>query len=455
MDFRELVETLWRRKLVVLLAVLIWTGIAFGVLSLTTPQYESTSTLVLRPKTANDFSFFFALDSIVPIYANAAATKITYEKAAPKVSGGLISPISVETFRQTPIVRIKARDPDPERARASAQAISEALLEQVRAGEVGIPSLRVNQIDLPSAASEPVYPRTGLTLAVAALLGFAFGVAAALLRENLTTKVETADQLASLAGVPCFAEIPNESAVPRARRPEDLVENTRLRAVSEALRDLRTNLLFSAADLRSVVVTSPEGSHGKTTTSFGLAVTFARAGTRTVLVDADLRKGRIAELLQMRRTPGLGEALRGAILEDCIQATSLPTLSFVAGGALETDPGELLMAEFPSVLHDLKQLFEVIVIDTTPLVPVNDARIIASSAEAVLVVASAESVTRRQIRSAIERLSLVSVAPAAVVLNNSRAAAAKGYYGYLDEPRAQPPRRRRMGRRGRRAPARP
>ena len=113
MDFRELVETLWRRKLVVLAAVVIWTGIAFGVLSLTTPQYESTSTLVLRPKTANDFSFFYALDSIVPIYANAATTRITYEKAAPKVSGGQISPISVETFRQTPIVRIKARDPDP------------------------------------------------------------------------------------------------------------------------------------------------------------------------------------------------------------------------------------------------------------------------------------------------------------------------------------------------------
>jgi Mrp family chromosome partitioning ATPase len=140
-----------------------------------------------------------------------------------------------------------------------------------------------------------------------------------------------------------------------------------------------------------------------------------------------------------------------------VQETSIPTLSFVAGGALESDPGELLMAEFPSVLHDLKHLFEVIVIDTTPLVPVNDARIIASSAEAVLVIASAESATRRQLRSAIERLSLVSVAPAAVVLNNSRAAAAKGYYGYLHAPRpgARPSPRRRLGWRRRRAPARP
>jgi receptor protein-tyrosine kinase len=456
MDFRELVETLWRRKLVVLAAVLICTGVAFGVLRVITPQYESTSTLVLRPKTANDFSFFYALDSILPIYANAATTTITYERAAMKVSGGQVSAISVQTFRQTPIVVIRARDSDPERARDSAQAISEALLEQIRAGQVGIRSLLVNQIDQPKAAAEPVYPRTGLTLAVATLLGLAFGIAVALLRENLTTKVETSDQLASLAGVPCFAEIPSEPAVPRMRRPEELAENTRLRAVSESLRDLRTNLLFSSADLRSVVVTSPEGSHGKTTTAFGLAVTFARAGTRTVLVDGDLRKGRIAELLRMRRTPGLGEALRGGAVEDCIQATSMPTLSFVAGGALETDPGELLMAEFPSVLHELKQHFEVIVIDTTPLVPVNDARIIASSAEAVLVVASAESVTRRQIRSAIERLSLVSVAPAAVVLNNSRAAAAKGYYGYLHEPRAQgPPPRRRVSWRRRRAPARP
>ncbi|MGH3080179.1 MAG: polysaccharide biosynthesis tyrosine autokinase [Gaiellaceae bacterium] len=447
MDFRELVDTLWRRKLVVFGVLVLSLGAAVASIQFATKQYESRATLVLRPQTANDFSFFYALNSIIPIYASEATSATTYAEAQQRVSKPL-APISVETYRDTPIIAIKARDPDPEHARNSAQAVTDALLDQIEDRDVGIPSLRVNQIDRPRAASDPVYPRTGLTIAIAALLGLAFGVGAALLRESLSTRVETRETLAHLVGAPAFAEIPAESAVPRLRSPDELSTDKRLRAVSEALRDLRTNLLFSNDDLRSVVITSPEGSHGKTTVSVGLAATFARAGTRTVLVDGDLRKGRVAEMLRMPRSPGLLEALKGTPVGECVQETAIETLDLLPGGALEADPSELLMAEFPSVLHDLKGMYEVIVVDTTPLVPVNDARIIASSSDAVLIVANAESVTRRQVKNAVERLTLVSVAPTAAVLNNSRQAESRGYYGYLETPKAQKqPRSRRLRRR--------
>jgi tyrosine-protein kinase len=434
MDFRELVDTLWRRKLTVVAVLALSLGVAIAALQFVTPEYESRSTVVVQPENEVDFSFFYALNSIVPIYANAAQTSTSYEIAQRRLGGRQPAEVSVETFRDTPIIRIKARDPDKELARDTAQSFTDALLQQVRAGAVGVPSLRLSQIDRPQLAQEPVYPRTGLTIAVAALLGLAFGIGLALLRETLTTRVETPEQLAHLVGAPSFAEIPAEAAISRLRSPDDLATNPRLRAVSEGLRDLRTNLLFANDDLSTVVVTSPEGSHGKTTISVGLATTFARAGANTVLVDGDLRKGRIAELLRTRRSPGLLEALKGAPVGECVQSTRLETLDILPGGALEADPSELLMAEFPSVLQDLKQMYDVIVLDTTPLVPVNDARIISSSADAVIVVASAGSVTRRQVRNAVERLNLVSVAPTASVLNNSRAAAKKGYYGYLEQP---------------------
>jgi capsular exopolysaccharide synthesis family protein len=447
MDFRELVETLWRRKLTVAAILVLSLGVAFASLQLVTPEYESRSTVVLQPRNEVDFSFFYALNSIVPIYANAAQTSTSYVTAQEKLGGRAPAAISVETFRDTPIIRIKARDPDKVLARDSAQAFTDALLQQVRAGRVGVPSLRLSQIDRPQLARAAVYPRTRLTIAVAALLGLAFGIGLALLREALTTRVDTPESLAHLVGAPSFAEIPSEVAVGRLRSPADLAKDPRLRAVSEGLRDLRTNLLFANDDLRTVVVTSPEGSHGKTTISVGLATTFARAGTRTVIVDGDLRKGRVAELLRARRSPGLLEALKGRPVGECVQSTALETLDLLPGGALEADPSELLLAEFPSVLHELKQLYEVIVIDTTPLVPVNDARIIASSADAVIVVASAGLVTRRQVRSAVERLTLVSVTPTASVLNNSRAAGKKGYYGYLEPPGDAAPSRSRLRRR--------
>jgi capsular exopolysaccharide synthesis family protein len=434
MDFRELVETLWRRKLTVAAMLALCLAVAFVSLQLVTPEYESRSTVVIQPESEEDFSFFYALNSIVPIYANAAQTSTSYTLARRRLNGAPPAAVGVDTYRDTPIITIKARDPDKVLARNSAQAFTDALLEQVRNGTVGVPSLRLTQIDRPQLAAEAVYPRQGLTLAVATLLGLAFGIGLALLREALTTRVDTPEALAHLVGAPSFAEIPSEVAVTRLRSPDDLATNPRLRAVSEGLRDLRTNLLFANDDLRTVVVTSPEGSHGKTTISVGLASTFARAGTRTVIIDADLRKGRISEMLRTRRAPGLIEAMRGTPVGECVQPTGLETLDLLPGGALEADPGELLMAEFPSVLHDLKQMYDVIVVDTTPLVPVNDARIIASSADAVIVVASAGSVTRRQVRNAVERLRLVSVAATASVLNNSREAAKKGYYGYLEPP---------------------
>jgi capsular exopolysaccharide synthesis family protein len=440
MDFRELVETLLRRKLTVLAVLVLSLGVAIVSLQLVTPEYESRSTVVIQPENEVDFSFFYALNSIVPIYANAVQTGRAYLLAQERLGGQVPAAVSVETFRETPIIRIKARDTDRVLARNSAQAFTDALLEQVRAGRVGIPSLRLTQIDRPQLGQAPVYPRTRLTIAVATLLGLVFGIGLALLREALTTRVETPESLAHLVGAPSFAEIPSEAAVSRLRSPAELATNPRLRAVSEGLRDLRTNLLFANDDLRTVVVTSPEGSHGKTTICVGLATTFARAGTRTVIVDGDLRKGRVAELLRTRRAPGLVEALKGTPVGECVQDTALETLDLLPGGALEADPSELLMAEFPSVLQELKEMYEVIVVDTTPLVPVNDARIISSSADAVIVVANAGTVTRRQVRNAVERLGLVSVTPTASVLNNSRTAAKKGYYGYLEPPGEAPSR---------------
>jgi receptor protein-tyrosine kinase len=279
------------------------------------------------------------------------------------------------------------------------------------------------------------------------LLGLALGVGAALLRENLTTKVETSEDLARIAGVPSFGEIPAESAVARLRNPEALATEPRLRIVSEALRDLRTNLLFSDGNLRSLVITSPDGSHGKTTISVGLAMTVARAGTKTLLVDGDLRRGRIAQLLSIPPSPGLMEVLLGENdLDEAIHTTSIETLDVLTGGRRGEDPTELLTTSFPSVLSQLEGEYETIVIDSTPVVPISDARVMARFADAVVLVASAGSVTRRQVRAAVERLSLISIRPTAVVLNNSKTLSRSNYYivPEQDQPAAPaPPKARR------------
>jgi capsular exopolysaccharide synthesis family protein len=445
MTFHEFAWALWRRKLMILLITMLQIGLAISGLRLVTPLYESTSTLSLTPRNeeGNSLIFFGALEGIVPIYTDAAKSHRTRQLAESRVAGELPD-LSVQTFTDTPLIKLKVRDADAEVARFAAQAYSRALLEREADREFGFRSLKLDQIDQPVEATSPAYPNRTLTLAVAGLLGLCFGAAAVFLRENFTTKVETPEALSRLAGVPCYGEIPRERAVGRIKRVEELAGKTQLRGVAEAFRDLRTNLLFANEKAGSLLITSPEGSHGKTTVSFGLAETFARSHVRTLLVDGDLRKGRIAEMLSLARVPGLGECLLGAPVEDAIRATSVDTLDVVTAGGFIGDPGELLLAEFAGVLERFEEMYEMVIIDSTPATPVNDGRIMARFAGGTIIVASADSATRRTVRAAVERLSLIGVRPTAVVLNNVRVPGGRDYYGYLETPR--PERRQRQRR---------
>jgi capsular exopolysaccharide synthesis family protein len=433
MNLTEILSVLWHRKLVVLGVTLLAIACAVAALRLVTPEYESTSTLALAPQNLNnDLVFFQTIDAIVPIYAAAATSETTLDQARSD-NGGELADISVRTFQQTPIFKIDARSTDKQLAQESAQSVTDVLNQRVEAGEVGIPSLRLTQIDQPALPTSPVFPNEKLTLAVAVLLGLGLGVAAALLMERFTSRVRTRADLAEASGLPIYAELARDGALARGVTPE-LLTSPALRSINEALRDLRTNLTFAGnGDIETVAVTSPEGSHGKTTVAFGLAVAIARSGSKTLLIDADLRRGRIAEMLDVARIPGLYEAMNGAELgPGVIRHTALPNLDLITGGRLVSDPGELLATRFADVLKKLQQRYDAIVIDTTPVIPVNDGRVVAGLSKETVLVASAGGATRRAVQDAVNRLALIGVTPTAAVLNKSRSRQARGYYARDD-----------------------
>jgi capsular exopolysaccharide synthesis family protein len=427
--FNELLRVFWQRKLLVVLVVLLVLIPSYAATRLVAKQYESTATLALAPKqsTANDLVLFGILDQVVPTYADAATSRTTLDRAR-KILGRSLCGISVETFKGTGLMKVHSRCTKPRLAQLSAAATVQALKERIAGGVVGVASMKLSEIDAPALPTAAVFPRTKLTLIVAALLGLALGLGAAVLRESLTTKIETAEELAEVTGVPVYAEVPAETAVLKLHSPEDLASQPRLRIVAEAMRDLRTNLLFADDATRSVVVTSPDGSHGKTTVAFGLAATLARAGTRTLLIDADLRRGRVAEMLDLPRSPGLIDVLLGDVpLEEALHTTD-DGLSVLVGGRRSVDPGELLTSKFPALLARLEHEFDAVVIDSTPVIPISDARIVARYADATLLVARSGYALRRHVRAAVERLELISVKPTAAVLNYSDAVRPSNYY---------------------------
>jgi succinoglycan biosynthesis transport protein ExoP len=424
--FNDLLRVFWRRKLLILLVTLLVIAPAYAATQLVSKEYESTATLQLTPATqGNELFLFSILDTVVPIYADAATARTTLDRAR-QLLGRPLADISVQTFKGTGIIKIKARSTKRLLAQRSAGAATEALLDRAQAGDVGVKSLKLSEIDAPAYPASAVFPRTKLTLLVAALLGLGLGLVAAVLRESLTTKVETAEDLAQTAGVPVYAEIPPESAILKMHSPEDLARLPRLRMVAEALRDLRTNLLFTDEGIRSVLITSPDGSHGKTTVAFGLAATLARSGTRTLLVDADLRRGRIAELLELPRGPGLMDVLLGET-EDVVYSVE-GDLQVLVAGRRSADPGELLTNGFPTLLARLEREYEAVIIDSTPVMPISDARIVARYADATILVVRSGHAPRRQLRAAIERLGLISVAPTATVLNYAPSVRSSSYY---------------------------
>src|SRR3954469_9784983 len=149
MDFRELLEVLWRRKLVVGLVTLLAVGAAVGALRTVTPQYEATSTLSLNPRNPRDDIFILStINAVVPVYATAATAGSTVNAARHKLGGHLAS-VNVRTFTDTPIIKINARDPEPRVAQLSAQAVTDVLIDRVTKGQVGIPSVKLTQIDVP------------------------------------------------------------------------------------------------------------------------------------------------------------------------------------------------------------------------------------------------------------------------------------------------------------------
>lgn len=442
MDVNELLWVLWQRKVVLLFTLALVLGLGFASLLIQDPVYRATSTVALVPAPAEDgenasdpIFIISQIDVITPLYAEAVRTGDTRRLAQSLQDGRPIGDLAVRTFRGAPIIKIDVESPDPTAARRSAQAVTDALLRRSTNGDIGLSgTLRLSQIDRPQLPTDPVRPQPRLTMLVALLLGLGFGVAAAVVWETLLRKVETPEELAAASGVPCFGEIPADRRVGEVTSPRSLVHDESYREVAEVLRDIRTNIQFTNANVRSVLVTSPEGRHGKTFLSVGLAATLARSGARTLLVDGDLRRGRVAEMLRVERTPGTMDVLHGMPVDQGAKPTDLETMSVMPGGELEDDPGELLESSFFKMLYDAEAAYDITVIDGTPLVPINDARLMARYVSCVILVVSAGAVTKRQVRTAVDRLAIIGVTPTAVVVNNSKVRRRASYYRYLRPP---------------------
>lgn len=364
-------------------------------------------------------------------------------------AGEVIQAKIVET--QAEIDELEARLAAAEPAQqATLQAQLEALVSQValfeqRLDEVQVEAaLKTGGVQLAAAATvptEPVSPRPLRNSLLAVLLGVVLGLSLVALMEYLDESVKSRAALEEAAnGIALLA------AVPRVRDWTDGSFNALAIAgptpdgpVAEAYRRLRTSVELLGADRRQRVlqITSPDSGDGKTTTVCGLAVAMASLGRRVVIVDGDMRRPRLHQIFGVPNDFGLSSILAGADPATAAQAVpGIDRLWLVPSGPVPANPSELLadrpMAAF---LHQLKGLYDFVIVDSPPVLPVTDATLLAAWVDASVLVATQHKTSVRQVRAAVDRLRQVEAPLVGTVLNGAdRDAEGHDYtYGYSAE----------------------
>jgi Mrp family chromosome partitioning ATPase/capsular polysaccharide biosynthesis protein len=310
----------------------------------------------------------------------------------------------------------------------------------------------------------PVGPGIVQAVIVAAFVGFLLAIGLAVLREYLTGRIRSREDIDEEGEVTVLAEIPVERASRRGLHVLAAAEQP-LGATAEAARGLRTRLQGLEPDkpLRSILVTSPNPRDGKSFMAGNLAAVYAQAGYRTVLVSADLRRpaldallgsaahgGGLTGLLQAAhlRPAASGPvdgadsaipALHNARVEAALLATDLVNLWFLPAGPLPRNPAELLGSEAMSeTLAALEVFADIVVMDTPPVLAVADARALAAHVDGVLVVTALGHTPRGALKGAMRLLAAPNVRVLGTVLNKVTVSRfdSSGYYlysGLLDE----------------------
>jgi capsular exopolysaccharide synthesis family protein len=307
----------------------------------------------------------------------------------------------------------------------------DALLQRYKeigvAGGVGVNNIVViDQAELPKTPSSPVFI---LNMFAALILGLGVGIGTALALEQIDEGV------ADPADVEQDLNVPLLGTVPKATEdsPKEALKD-RKSSLSEAYYSLQTNLGFSTDHgvPKTLAISSSRPGEGKTTTTYALAHSLARANRRTLLIDADLRSPSMHHIMDVENRRGLSNFLAGDDnISELIRPTAYNSLSLMTAGPQPPNAAELLSSDrFPKLLEKLLETYEHVVIDAPPVMGLADAPILASVVEGMIFVIESHSTKKSIARVAIRRLQAANAQILGAVLTKFDAKRAHYGYGY-------------------------
>lgn len=294
------------------------------------------------------------------------------------------------------------------------------------------------RIEIRTAAesARQIAPQKGVILGLTAFAAIAISLGLVLLFEYLDDTIKSKEDFDRYVGLPFLGFVPHIDDADSDNR--DLAADAKPGTpIAESFRAIRTSLLFSrgGAAVRTILVTSAGPGEGKTTVSTNLAATLAKNKGPVLLIDADLRRPRVAKALGLENSKGLTNCLIGeASLDDVVMPTRVEGLFVLSSGPIPPNPAELLHGErMAALLTEAREKYDRVVIDSPPVVAVTDARVLASQVDGLYVVISMGKTSRRVIHRALDSITSIGFEVHGAILNNLHSPTGRyGYYYYRD-----------------------
>lgn len=460
MALSDYLAVLKRRWKLIAVVALLTAFAATAITFLMTPRYESRAQVFVsfQPTDPSSSSGLISgstyTQNQITSYVDLATSPTVLDPAIETLglattAGALADDLVISNPQGTVLIDVVATSDSAaaaaEIANGVAASMTEVIPEFERPDDATSSPVKLTIVRVAVPPSAPSSPNVPLNIGLGVITGLLLAIGAAALRQSLDTKVRSEDDVRAITQAPVIGTIGYDDEAPSHPL---IVQTSPRSARSEAFRRLRTNLQFIDIEggTRAFVITSAAPGEGKSTTAINLAISLADAGSRVVLVDADLRRPSVADYMGLEKQVGLTTVLIGqASFEDVVQPWGNSRLHVITSGQLPPNPSELLGSHsMATLVKELTGTYDVVLLDTAPLLPVTDGAILARLSAGALVVAGADKVHRAQLAEALGRLSTVGARVLGIVINRISRAESEPYTYYDYTPGPTPPTKREL-----------
>lgn len=432
MEIRDFISLLKKKKRIIILVTLVMTIIGGFASFAIPPKFEAKTDVLVNFTSANVVSSgeIDANLRLIETYkyllkSNRILNKVNDSLEETYKKEELDQKVKIESKLNSQILTILAEERTPEKATELSNTLAITFQEEIKT------LMNLDNVHILSQAkvgedTKSIKPITALFFIISAFVGFVVSYLFVLIQEMFFTVIDSHEKAEKALSLPVIGIIPSGEG-------KLLSELASHDVFTEMFRSICANLLYvlSKQYAKTLLVTSAESGDGKSFVSANLSIVLAMNHKKTVYVDADLRRANGRKLFQLPKRIGVTSYVAGeSTIEDILQPTEIPNLFFISAGPVPPNPTELLSsAKFAQLLRELKKQFDLIIVDTPPLL-VADTLHISANVDGCIYVINAESSKMEQAIYSVEQLKQVQAPLIGSILNKTRSSIRNNSYYY-------------------------